>query len=441
MDTMERYKIQASIKDVIAILDSVPIRRDLIPEANVVQLTNRMADAHLAIERGLKALIKDIGGTPECIHALNKLYRDLGKCDQRSANYLAKAFGDAVEFFGYNLNVKGFGHFRSLDDYLAKVGTEEAFEEFRYWAIGETRIGESAIANISPPVHRELLRALWCLFLPGVRETVSQRVEREVAEAMFRRRHLYYGSDDEGKEYSVRQYKNWLFKEHHTCCSALEEAVKQGFTIKEGDEFVSQTLREAYNDLRQSKDPAVQYYIGKLSYLPKGSQWQNPEANPRMTWSNKAKTAGLVETPAGTCLGFIEKYADGGWGIEPMEEGLAQVTDIAESAADARHYLVNRLTKQVTVTVEGKPRQMRIVSEHDFFLPRDPRWTSDIENAYEVEFWDDNHGLHPDEQISIELLPEEGRRSGCILEGTVTAVSEQKVSITGMAIIDVKRGI
>ena len=37
MDTMERYKIQASIKDVIAILDSVPIRRDLIPEANVVQ--------------------------------------------------------------------------------------------------------------------------------------------------------------------------------------------------------------------------------------------------------------------------------------------------------------------------------------------------------------------------------------------------------------------
>ena len=66
-------------------------------------------------------------------------------------------------------------------------------------------------------------------------------------------------------------------------------------------------------------------------------------------------------------------------GIEPMEEGLDQVTDIAESAADARHYLVNRLTKQVTVTVEGKPRQMRIVSEHDFFLPRDPGWTSDIE--------------------------------------------------------------
>ena len=359
----------------------------------------------------------------------------MGKCDQRSANYLAKAFGDAVEFFGYNLNV--VGHFRSLDDYLAKVGTEGAFEEFRYWAIGETRIVESAIANISPPVHRELLRALWCLFLPRVRETVSQRVEREVAEAMFRRIHLYDGSDDERKEYSVRQYKNWLFKEHHTCCSALEEAVKQGFTIKEGDEFVSQTLREAYNDLRQSKDPAVQYYIGKLSYLPKGSQWQNPEANPRMTWSNEAKTAGLVETPAGTCLGFIEKYADGGWGIEPMEESLAQ--DIAECAADARHYLVNRLTKQVTVTVEGKPRQMRIVSEHDFFLPRDPGWTSDIENAYEVEFWDANHGLHPDEQISIELLSEEDRRSVFILEGTVTVVSEQKVSITGMAIIDVNK--
>ena len=38
MDTMERYRIQVSIKEVIANLDSAPVRRDLIPETNVVQL-------------------------------------------------------------------------------------------------------------------------------------------------------------------------------------------------------------------------------------------------------------------------------------------------------------------------------------------------------------------------------------------------------------------
>ena len=58
MDTMERYKIQESIADVISILDSAPMHRDLLPEKMIVQLTNRMPIAHLAIERGLKALVR-----------------------------------------------------------------------------------------------------------------------------------------------------------------------------------------------------------------------------------------------------------------------------------------------------------------------------------------------------------------------------------------------
>ena len=71
MDTMERYKIQGSIEDVIDILDSAPMHRDLIPETMIVQLTNRVPIAHLAIERGLKARIASVGGTTEPIHSLN----------------------------------------------------------------------------------------------------------------------------------------------------------------------------------------------------------------------------------------------------------------------------------------------------------------------------------------------------------------------------------
>ena len=438
MDTMERYKIRASIKDAIAILDSSPIHVDLMPETTIVQLTNRMPIAHLAMERGLKALIRDVGGAPECIHDLNRLYRDLRNRDVSSAVYIATAFEDAVRFFGYNLKAGGYGHFRSLDDYLSKAGTESAFQELRYWAIEGTSKGESAIPHISPPIHRELLCAVWHLFLPSGRQTVSERVEREVKEAMFSRRRLSYGSDDKDKEQSVRQYKNWLFKEHSTCCSALKEAVRLSFSIEDQDELASETQREAYDDLRQSKDPAVQYYIGTLTYLPKGSQWSSPGAKPRMKWSNKAHTAGQVETPAGTWLGFIEKYPDGGWGITPMEGGLGQTTDIAESVADARHYLVDRLTKQVTVIVRGNPREMRIVSVGDFFLPRDPGWPSDTEETYELDFWDAKHGLHPGERVSIELLPEEYQGSVHILQGNVTGIEEQRVTITGMAVFDVR---
>ena len=115
-----------------------------------------------------------------------------------------------------------------------------------------------------------------------------------------------------------------------------------------------------------------------------------------------------------------------------MEGGLVQISDIAESAADAKHYLVNRLTRQVTVTVEGEPRQMRIVSERDSFLPRDSG------RKYEVEFWDADHGLYPGERVSIELLQEEYPGSVHILEGTVTGIEEHRVSITGMAVFDVR---
>ena len=434
MDRMDRYKIQESIKDTIAILDSAPIRPDLVYETNAVQLTNRAPIAHLAIERGLKVLINEAGGTAEDIHSLNTLFRELGEWDASSADYLAKAFDDAVNFFGYNVNVGRFGHFRSLYDYLSKTGTENAFEALRYWARGESSKVDP-IPFISPPVHRELLCALWCLFLPNRRETVSDRVEREVAHAMFSGRHISYDVSDTQKEKSVQWYKNWLFNTHTSCRTALKEAVDEGSSVTD-DEFVTQTLRDAFNELGQSKDPAVRYYIRTLTYLPRGSQRRNPDAIPEVEWHQQDQS-GSVVTPAGTCLGFIEKYADGAWGIEPLG-GSAYAT--AWSVADAKHYLVNGLTRQVTVTVSGEPKQLRIVTGQDSFHPSDPSWTPDIEDpAYEVEFWDANHGLRPGDEVSMELQSEAVQRLVSVLKGTVTAVAEQKVSVTGTDCDDVKK--
>ncbi len=445
MDTMERYKIQASIRDVIGILDSAPIRRDLMPETNLVQLTNRIPIAHLAIERGLKALIVEAGGTKEKTHGLNRLYRDLNECDQDSADYLATAFQDAVSFFGYNVNAKGFGPFRSLDDYLSIVGTEKAFELLRFWAIGEAGKGESPIQYISPPVHRELLCALWCLFFSSRRETVSARVEHEIAYAMFDGRRIHYSSDDTSKEHSVNRYMNWLYREHPTRRSALEAAVHQNFAVKDGDEFVGQTLRDAYTDLSKSKDPAVLYLIRTLAYLPEGSQIRNPDAVPEVEWFNQEQTSGVVNTPAGTCLGFVEKFADGAWGIEPQEEGLAQVSDIASTLADAKNYLVNRLTRQVNATVNGESSQLRMVTDRDFFplAVWNPNMVnladlSTLAQTYELEFWSAGHGIDPGDAITLELPSDTSREFVSILEGTIKKVAGHKVSVVGREILTSK---
>ncbi len=416
--------------DVISILDSAPIRPDLVAETNLVQLTNRAPISHLAIERGLKALITDSGGTEEPVHALNKLYENLKTCDKKSADFLAAVFEDALRFFGYNVREKGFRHFASLDRYLSKVGTKGVFDALRYWAIGVPGKGEDLIRYISPPIHRELLYALWCLLSdddPNP-EPISGRVERTITHAMFEGRHIVRSPEDTHKEQSVRWYMNWLFKDHSTRRSALQEAVGKGLAIKD-DEFVNQILRDAYNELKQSEDPAVLYYIRTLTYLPKGSQHRNPDAVPQVEWLSKDRTNGVVKTTGGTNLGFIAKYADGAWGITPVEEGLVRVTDTARSLEDAKHYLVNRRTMKIAVETNGESRYLRVVKKR----------TYSQNEAYQLDFWDDEHGLTPGENVSVRLPLGESHEFEHVTNGEVTGVSQQRVSIVGTSFYDIKR--
>ena len=437
MHRMERYKIEGSIKDVIAILDSAPMQRDMVPEVNFVQLTNRVPIAHLAIERGLKALITDAGAERKDVHSLHKLYRDLKSCDDESATFIEGAFDDAVDFFEYNVNAKGFRHFRSLDGYLSKTGHDNAFNALRYWAIGGNPKGEDPIPYISPPIHRELLCALASLIGPGAGKSVSQRVEQQLGYSMFHARDTWYTSDDSHKKQSIHAYLNWLYNVHKTRRSALQEAVSLKFNVAD-DEFIKRTLEAAHAELKQSSDPAVRYLIHRLSYLPKGSQRRNRDAVPDVNWLKDDQTFGEVLTSTGTFLGFVEKYADGGWGIQPSESGLAQVTDIAETFADAKHYLVNRLVHNVDVTVNGMTKRLRIVGEgrYLFFSASDAEWTTDdyhidLKKEYELEFWDNGHGLTSGDQIVIKLHRHEFPGVIDILEGKVHSIDGHKVSIEG----------
>lgn len=399
-DVKYDHKVKQSIEDVIRILDSAPVQPDVIPNTNIVQLTNRMPIAHLAIERGLKALTLKFGKEWETTHSLIKLYRALRSCDEDSANFLSKAFDDAVGFYNFNVNVKGSGYFRSIDRYLSKVGGENAFHALRYWAIGQTSRGENPIPYISPLIHRELLCALSCLFVTKHRETVSERVEREVTHAMYQRRHIYYVAGDTSQESSVYQYINWLFKEHTSRQSALKEAVDCDLASKSNDEFFNQTLREAHNDLEQSKDPAIQYFMSTLRYVRRGSEPRNPDATPKVKW-NDNKNGAIVLTPAGTLLGTIRKQPDGAWEITSLEDSRQEWV-VTEALADAKHYLVNRLTRQVEITVNGNQKQMRIVGEP--FSSESAEWTPDTEAAiaeisgtktFELNFWDCAHDLQP----------------------------------------------
>ncbi len=436
---IERYKVERSIEDVMEMIDASPMRKDMVSFANSVQLTNRAHNAHLAIEQGLKTLIVHAGGEFEETHALLKLFRRLEAADEDTAAFLATAFNDAVDFFGYSVNSDGFSHFRSLEDYLARVGGQKAFELYRYWTLDSLSETGRDIPPISLPVHRELLQAIALLVGPEMRRTVSQRVDQAIFHAMADTRHMWYTDTDTEKQAQVRNYLSWFQAQKAPYRFVLKDLVRRKFRVGE-DEYTGQVLKEAYERLRQSEDPAMRYFIDRLEYLPKNSQKPIVGFNPKMEWFNDKETRGMVVTPGGSLLGFVEKYADGGWGIEPAETGLARVTDVAETLADAKRYLVDRLTRRIDVKFGDVIKETRIVSDSDFIVParRGDDWTDTANSteSYELEFWDEQHDLQSGSPITARLRHKEHPSLVSVLKGDVCSVNGNKVLVSGSELLD-----
>ena len=437
MDIMEKYRIKESIKDAIVILDSAPMHYDLSPDTNAVRLTNRAPIAHLAIERGLKSLINESGGCADQIHDLNKLYGDLSGLNKSASEYLAGAFDDAVSFFGYNVKVKGLKHFGSINEYLSKVGTRRSFKIFRYWAIGESADGESPIDYISLTIHRELLCALWILFSTGRRRTVSGRVENIISRAMFDGRRLDHNANDSSKKDAIDSYETWLFTENCSWMGALRKAVAQNFKIIES-EFVENMLRDIYKNLQQSNDPAVRYYVHTLTYLPRGSQRRLPDARPRMEWYGSGHIRGMVKSAGGTWLGFIEKRADGSWSIDPVHDDPAYRIEIALALADAKNRLVDLSTRRATCVVNGEKRRLRICIHERSFAKANlgVLGSTDADriagnDVYELEFWNDEHGLASSDEIALGVVWDDGEQWASVLKGSIVKVLGAKVVVAG----------
>ena len=126
----------------------------------------------------------------------------------------------------------------------------------------------------------------------------------------------------------------------------------------------------------------------------------------------------------------------------PLGGGSRLATSVARTLTDAKMYLVNQLTRQATITIGEETAQLRIISNGRFHPRVDTDWivditdlaeTYDLAKTYDLEFWDEGHGLSVHVEVKVELPMEQiyGTPMGHILQGTVTEVTEQKVSIIG----------
>lgn len=437
MDILQKSLIQESIRDVLSIiLDATPVKEDIIPQITVAKI-NRGPVAHLSIERAIKALVKDSGGTVAKSHALCPNFQELKDCDSYAAEFLEAAFNDTVGFYRFNPNTKGFTHLKSLAAYLSTAGSERAFNAMRYWEL-EHPLDAEIISKVSLLIHFELLAALCQLFIPGMHLcTVIHRVENIVTEALFNGRgaELAYppGSTKEAEVYS---YLEWL-KGFPNWREALAEAKKRKFEV--GNATANSVLASAYRSLVQVNDPAVRYYLGALDILPP----QQRDYIPEVEWLGPTPfQRGAVKSPAGSILGSIEKRADGVWNVIPLVAASIPVQATAETQTDARAWLADLLMHPVVVAVGGNRRELRLVGEVRRLLLKPSGWLSrdyvpPESYTWNLEFWDENHGLESGDEVVVEFRENPSNPIIRVVRGTVLSVDRWKVAVNDNSYFDV----
>ena len=435
---MEKFAVQISIGDALQILDDSPLHSGTPTRITLPQITNRIPVAHLAIERGLKFLIQENGREFKPHHNVHTHVRLLRELDAVAVTFLEKTFDDTTAFYGLNPNHPDLGHLRSLDAYLATVGTADAFEKMRYWEFDPDQ-DEPLFGKIWPTIHREILLAVIQLLSSNhsESETIAGRVERTVHNALFPTVELRYspGSD---RETSVRRYIDWLLG-HTSRQAAIADAFRQDFNI--GDDFMNEIVSQAHRSLAQSRDPAIRYLMTNIDVLPT----QPRHVIPPIEWVGQRKEqAGKVVTPGGESLGFVQRTPDGVWHIIPLREGAVGISARARTQTDARSYLAQLRSQSYPFTINGTPRPIRLVGEAPYRFMRNARRmresgddSSAVPWTHKLTCWDQEHGIAVGDQIKAEMPYNDESRVVHAIEGVVTLVDGAEILVEGVDSVDV----
>ena len=229
----------------IKILENNPVQLDLIVELPIAEAMNRTSIAHLSIERAMKFLISEACGPTVQKHDLSLLLNKLRQQEPTSAEFLDKAFKEAVQHYRYNPNMPRMKHLQCLERYLKATGSNKNFQDIRYWELNQST-EEILVGQIYPALHLEILRAVSELLMPPgeTKKTISLRVEIAVQEAMLPQNLTYAPG---------KSYIKWL-REFETRREAIRNGVRESAALPD-DELIRETIKEAHEKLRSFKRP------------------------------------------------------------------------------------------------------------------------------------------------------------------------------------------
>ena len=129
----EHHATHRMLEEYLRQYDLMPAANDMLWQVNLANTTVRANPVHTGLEVGMKELLKEQRTDKEIRgmeHNLDKCYRAL---PQKYQDALERAWQDAVEFYGHDVNRPWLEHLRNLDAYFKATGSNEQFRDYRYW--------------------------------------------------------------------------------------------------------------------------------------------------------------------------------------------------------------------------------------------------------------------------------------------------------------------
>ena len=421
MNKQAEFLLFRQIRNVRERVEQNPIRPDLVPAYNAMQVGDFVEQTHVAIDKGLKWAIAKAGGHPRQTHSLQALVQDLSALDddQMILAYLRECFIAAREFYRIDISRPEFRHIKTFDSYINKVGGKKVYDEARYATLNAVSIEDfssgsfspEALRYVFPQAHIEILRALerlelydsWQENLPH-KDNVIARVEREVFHQIINSLNDY--SAIEGGEI-LEVFEEW--NDDIDCyVDALETAVRNNFNEDScGD--MGDVLRIAYTKLLRSEDPAVKYRMDTFAYLKKGSQvpLEGIDLEQCLRQVDKSKDLFEICSLSGEHIGFVERNFDGSWSGDANV--IAGLRFVAWERNDAAWLLLRLGVWPCDFVINGIARQHRLIGDRsgafDFRIVGGTEPDDYIaKQCHELKFWDNTHGLKVGDRIAVNVV-------------------------------------
>ena len=248
--------------DVINVIQSSPVRSNLVSDVVINQVLNRIPLAHLTIEKSLKYRIQQVTGKITRGHDLHKQLDLLRGSSQDDAEFLDQAFDRAVSFYDIDAAAPECDHLSSLREYLKAVSRQKHFNEMRYWTLDQT-YNQELIPRIRLPIHVEILYAAYSVFFsqPVLRYTLPCRAENAIRDAIILKTNFkYIPSTKREDDFETRVH--WI-QQHDSYQAIIQDAIQCNFDTD--NFYTKETMRNAVTELRESPDYAIQHLIKKFS--------------------------------------------------------------------------------------------------------------------------------------------------------------------------------